>query len=161
MGFCRPCCSEHPKNINRYWIRINNGHLLFPEHQNFWKSIKNPSQKVGKCKIFPKNFDVFLDFYVTHPYLYVALTLLIWRCVSYPFNVSSAESLLKSKTWNFRFWRKCFELFIITFLFIYQFPKFQKLKLVKSSCLPILFCSFWQKSTHKKFYRDWSHGDFF
>ena len=34
--------------INRHRIRINKGHLLFPEHQKFWKLIKISSQKVKK-----------------------------------------------------------------------------------------------------------------
>ena len=40
--------------INRYRILINKGHLLFTEHQKFWKSIKNSSQKVKKCEIFSR-----------------------------------------------------------------------------------------------------------
>ena len=29
--------------------------LLFPEHQKFWKSIKNPLRKLKKCETFSKN----------------------------------------------------------------------------------------------------------
>ena len=46
--------------INRYRTLINKGHLLFTEHQNFWNSIKNPSQKVKKCEIFSR-FWLFLQ----------------------------------------------------------------------------------------------------
>ena len=38
--------------VNTYKILSNKGHLLFTEHQKFWKSIKNPFQKVTKCEIF-------------------------------------------------------------------------------------------------------------
>ena len=48
--------------VNRYRIRINKGHLLFTEHQKFWKSIKNPSQKVKKCEIFSRFWKCFEKF---------------------------------------------------------------------------------------------------
>ena len=40
--------------INKYRILVNKGHLLFTDHQKFWKFIKNPSQKVKKCEIFSR-----------------------------------------------------------------------------------------------------------
>ena len=59
--------------INRYRILINKGHLLFTEHQKFWKSIKNPSQKVKKCEIFSRFWKNVL-IYIVNVLIYIVNT---------------------------------------------------------------------------------------
>ena len=64
---CSPPCSPPftKEFVNRYRIRINKGHLLFTEHQFFWKSIKKSSQKVKKCEIFSRFWKIFENFRIS------------------------------------------------------------------------------------------------
>ena len=137
---CSPPCSPPftKEFVNRYRIRINKGHLLFTEHQKFWKSIKNPSQKVKKCEIFSRFWKNLL-IYIVNVLIYIVNTK---KCVDLHSKYEGKSIQIYANHHHHRNFRKHFTFFHFLRWIFYGFSKFlmfwkEEMPLVNSNAIYI------------------------